>query len=313
MSQKIYRQVVSSSHEGMRLDQYLAGEIEELSRIQARKVIDLGGVHVNGRRVGRCSAIVKGGQKIEVHLDGRPLDIFEFDSTHILYQDSYLLAVYKPAGMEFQPTHARFKGTVYDTVLRYLETSGSGKGGSIGMVQRLDRDTSGVTIFSIHPKAHRGLTNLFTERKVEKHYLALVSGQLLAKEGRYCSLLARQHRTNRMKSVAKGGKEAITNYRVVEEFPQASLVEVNIETGRSHQIRVHFSEAGHPLLGDIRYDGSDLIEKIPIHRQMLHAWRLQFVHPVTGETLCLTAPLPPDMTQVMELLRGKLDSCNAIR
>jgi 23S rRNA pseudouridine1911/1915/1917 synthase len=310
MAEKIYRLTAPAAAEGMRLDQFLAGEVGEMSRGVARKIIDLGGTHVDGRRVGRCSFTVKSGQRIEVYLDGRSLAIGEIRARDILFQDPYLLVINKPAGMDFQPTPARHKGTVYEAVLRYLGSSGPGGLASvdIGMVQRLDRDTSGVAIFSIHPRAHRGLTALFSDRRVRKHYLGLVDGQLPVKEGRISSLLARQHRTNKMKSVERGGKEAVTDYRVAEEFRRATLVEVQILTGRSHQIRVHFSESGHPLLGDTRYGGPDRLGDFLIPRQMLHAWSLELDHPVTGETLSFTAPLPGDMQGVIDFLR-KDDPC----
>jgi 23S rRNA pseudouridine1911/1915/1917 synthase len=148
LSRKTYRLKVFDSVEDRRLDQFIASEIADLSRAMARKIIDLGGVHVDGRRVGRCSFPVKAGQQIEVYLDGRPLVLAEFGPREILFQDRYLLAVNKPAGMDFQPTHARYKGTVYETVLRYLGSGSDRKAPQIGMVQRLDRDTTGVAVFS---------------------------------------------------------------------------------------------------------------------------------------------------------------------
>jgi 23S rRNA pseudouridine1911/1915/1917 synthase len=303
MAHKVYRLSVISSAAGMRLDQYLAAEAIDLTRNRARKIIDLGGVHIDGRRVGRCSYPVRAGQNIEIYLDGRSLAIAEFSPGDILFQDRYLLAVNKPAGMDFQPTHARFKGTVYEAILRYLSSNGGRKDINVGMVQRLDRDTSGVAIFSIHPRAHRGLTEQFKEHRVQKFYRALVEGRMPNREGRFSSLLARQRRTNLMKSVARGGKEAVTEYRVVEEFDRASLVEVEIPTGRSHQIRVHFSEAGHPLLGDTRYGAAASIEGTVAPRQMLHAFSLSLVHPVTGAAISLTAPIPEDMQGLIEKLR----------
>jgi 23S rRNA pseudouridine1911/1915/1917 synthase len=143
------------------------------------------------------------------------------------------------------------------------------------------------------------LTKLFSEHKVKKKYLALIEGRLEEREGTFRSLLARQHRTNLMKTVSRGGREGITNYRVAEEYSGASLVEIEIPTGRSHQIRVHFSEAGHPLLGDIRYKGVERLGETVIPRQMLHALSLELAHPVTGEALTLSAPLPEDMQQLI--------------
>ncbi|APG27110.1 pseudouridine synthase [Syntrophotalea acetylenivorans] len=300
MASKIYRLTVDSQASGQRIDQYVAGQIEDLSRGVVRKVIDLGGVHLAGRRIGRCSQAVRAGQSIEVYLDGRPLDKFSLLSEHVLFQDDYLLIIDKPPGIDFQPTHARFKGTLYDATLRFIESTAAGKGKvSLGMVQRLDRDTSGVTVFSIHQRAHRAMTRMFADRRVDKRYRTLVFGHLNEKEGEFRSLLARQHRTNLMKSVKKGGKEAITRYRVVEEFAESTLVEVELITGRSHQIRAHFSEAGHPLLGDTRYGGPAHISGYEIQRSMLHAFRLSFEHPVSHENLMFEAPLPEDMAGLL--------------
>ncbi len=300
MSSKIYRLTVDAQDAGLRIDQYVPSQVADLSRGVARKVIDLGGVHVAGRRIGRCSLAVRAGQSVEVYLDGRSLDIFSLCAEHILFQDAYLLVIDKPPGIDFQPTHARFKGTLYDAVLRYVEGVKGGKGDvSLGMVQRLDRETSGVTVFSIHQRAHKAMTHMFADRRVDKLYRTLVAGRPLDKEGEFRSLLARQHRTNLMKSVEKGGKEAITRYRVVEEFADCALVEVELVTGRSHQIRAHFSEAGHPLLGDVRYGGPSFVSGREVARSMLHAFRLSFEHPVSCEPLMYEASLPEDMAGLL--------------
>lgn len=300
MSSTIYRLTVDSQAAGLRIDQYIAGQVPDLSRGIVRKVIDLGGVHVAGRRIGRCSQAVRAGQSVEVYLDGRSLDIFSLCAKHILFQDDCLLVVDKPPGIDFQPTHARFKGTIYDATLRFIESTAGGKGKvSLGMVQRLDRDTSGVTVFSIHQRAHSAMTRMFADRRVDKRYRTLVAGRPIDKEGEFRSLLARQHRTNLMKSVNKGGKEAITRYQVVEEFADCTLVEVDLVTGRSHQIRAHFSEAGHPLLGDTRYGGPAHISGCQIDRSMLHAFRLSFEHPVNRKSLMFEAPIPEDMAGLL--------------
>lgn len=305
MSSRLYRLTVDSQGEGMRLDQYIAGQVDDLSRGIVRKIIDLGGVHVAGRRTSRCSQAVRSGQAVEVYLDGGPLDIYSLDEGQVLFHDPYLLVIDKPPGVDFQPTHARFKGTLYEAVRRYLEgLPGGRRRTSIGMVQRLDRDTSGVAVFSIHQRAHADMTRMFAERRVEKCYQTLVAGSLSAKEGEFRSLLARQHRTNLMKSVKKGGKEAITRYRTVAEFNDCSFVEVDLVTGRSHQIRAHFSEAGHPLVGDRRYGGPPRVSGLEAGRTMLHALRLVFVHPVSGETLRFEAPLPADMAGLLDRLRA---------
>lgn len=301
---KCYRFCPTLDDAGIRLDQFIASRVDGLSRGVIRKVLDLGGVHVDGRRVRKCSYLVRGGEKIEIYLDGRPLEAFVFTDDLVIYRDPHLLALNKPPGIESQPTPARYRGTLYEALLQFLHNPFRPKDRpELGMVQRLDRETSGLMVFSIHKRAHGGLTQAFSGRGVQKIYWALVTGKLSADKGEFRSLLARNRATNRVKSVDKGGKEAITRYRVLEEFPDASLVEVEILTGRSHQIRVHFSEAGHPLLGDSRYGGRCSWNSVEIPRQMLHAYRLCLSHPVHGDRLKLEAPLPQDFASLLTHLR----------
>lgn len=311
MKRRVLRFQVGPEDHGERLDKFLAARAGELSRSLLRRVIDLGGVHLAGRRVRRCAQAVAVGQTVEIFLDGLPLEPFVLTDRDILYRDRYLLAVNKPPGVEVQPTPARFMGTLYQALLRYLQDPFRPlQRPQLAMVQRLDRGTSGVIIFSIHPRAHKGLTAAFTGRRVTKEYLALAAGKFSSAAGEIRSLLARERATNRMKSVPAGGREAITRYRVVEEAAGASLVEVEIPTGRSHQIRVHLAEAGHPLLGDERYGGPLVWAETAIARPLLHARRLCLRHPVTGENLLLEAPLPADLAGVLDLLRRQGDGAS---
>jgi 23S rRNA pseudouridine1911/1915/1917 synthase len=301
---KHYRFIPAPEEEGMRLDQFVPAKTSELSRTLLRKIVDLGGAHVGGRRVRRCSLPVRAGEEVVVHVDGLSLEPYVLRPEDILREDQYMLAVAKPAGVETQPTPARYKGTLYAALLDYLHNPHRPLDRpELGMAQRLDRETSGVMVFSIHRRAHRRLTEIIAGREAEKSYLALVHGRLTEKEGEIRSLLARNRATNRVRSVGRGGKEAITRYRVLEEFAEASLLEVQLLTGRSHQIRAHLSEAGHPLLGDIRYDGPRFWQGREIPRQMLHARCLVLPHPVSGETLTLEAPIPGDMTELLQEMR----------
>lgn len=293
-TRQLFRCVVPPGCIGQRLDQFLPTQIPTLSRTALRKVIDLGGIHVNGRRTRQNGLLLKAADAIEVHLDGRPLEPFRLEERDILWQDSYLVVLNKPAGVETQPTPARYKGTLYEALLVFLERDRHlGRKPEIGMVQRLDRDTSGVIVFSIHPRAHGPLSRQMAERDLDKRYWALVHG-CPPPEGEWRSLLARERRTNLMKSVAVGGKEAVTRFRVLASQPTVSLLELTLLTGRSHQIRVHCSEAGYPLLGDSRYGGPTRWQEVPVPRQMLHARYLQLKHPVTGDIHLFEAPLPAD-------------------
>ncbi|HMB14935.1 MAG TPA: RluA family pseudouridine synthase, partial [Pelovirga sp.] len=173
----------------------------------------------------------------------------------------------------------------------------------IGMVQRLDRSTSGLIVFSIHPQAHKKMTELFKTGTVDKTYLALVSGQPDSTAGEIRSMLARSRRENRVHSVTAGGKQAITHYRIDTQLNNSSLLEVKILTGRSHQIRAHMAELGCPLLGDQRYGGPIALDGMVFERPLLHAQRLKFLHPLTAQPLDFTVSMPADMHQTLQFLK----------
>lgn len=300
----VFRFKHTNKHTEQRLDLILANEIADLSRSKAKKIIDIGGVHINGRRSRSCSASLHDGDLIEVYLDHLPLDPFRLTEKHIVFQDKYLIVIDKPALVDTQPTHARFKGTLYEALRWYLQTPFNvHQKCDIGMVQRLDRGTSGLITFSLHPQSHKGMTQAFVQHSINKQYLALVSGCPENESGEIRSLLARSRQSNKVKSVAKGGKEAITQYRVVEKFNNYSLVSIAILTGRSHQIRVHMSEHGCPLLGDTLYGGLNQLAGFVFDRPLLHACELSFTHPVSRVRLSFESVLPADMQSTLNWLR----------
>ncbi len=288
--------------QGQRLDQFLARQDPELSRTTIRSIIDLGGVHVDGRRVRKAGLVLSAGQRIEIHRDRGALNPFRLEADHILFQDPYIIVLDKPAGIDTQPTPARYKGTLYEALQVWLERDRRfGRRLEIGMAQRLDRDTSGVILFSIHPLSHRSISAQVQARTMKKNYLALVEGKPEPAVGQYRSNLLRDRRSGRMKSVPVGGKDALTRYRVLKtwtESEQISLVELELVTGRTHQIRTHLSEAGHPLLGDVRYGGRSSHGGLRVERQCLHAGRLEIEHPRSGERLSFEAEMPPDMLKL---------------
>jgi len=303
-----YRFTVDEQYNGVDLDHYLALAHEEFSQSLAKRLIDIGGVHLAGRRMRRCSQTVSTGQAVEVFIDRQPLTPMKLDPKHILFQDQDLIVIDKPAGMVTQPAPSRYQGTVYSELQNLLqEQMSSGQKPSIGMMQRLDLDTSGVMVFSIHKRAHKKMTEAFRGRDVNKVYWALVAGKPETKEGHFSSLLAKRRSTNLMVSVERGGKQADTLYRTLQSMDQASLVEVELITGRSHQIRAHFSEAGLPLLGDTAYGGLQTINGIDVPRQMLHSRQLSFNHPVTGINMIFTASLPTDFSYILKQLDVSLN------
>ncbi|RLB73759.1 MAG: RluA family pseudouridine synthase [Deltaproteobacteria bacterium] len=300
----IHRLQVTTDPADQRLDQFLAHSSIELSRSAAKKIIDLGGVHINGRRVRSCSTSIRRGDSVEVYIDHLPLDPYRLTESDILYQDQYIIVINKPALIDTQPTHARFKGTLFEALRWHLKDPfRPQQQAEIGMVQRLDRGTSGLIVFSIHPRAHKEMTRIFLQHEVRKDYLAVVQGAPEGERGEIRSFLARSRKENRVKSVEKGGKEAITRFKTAERFPDFSLLNIEILTGRSHQIRAHMSEQNSPLVGDERYGGSSMVAGIKVARHLLHAEKLAFHHPVLNKDLDFVAPLPRDMLLVLNSLR----------
>jgi 23S rRNA pseudouridine1911/1915/1917 synthase len=299
----VYRFEVNDEFSGLRLDQYLAEAGADFSRTLARRLIDIGGVHLSARRVRRCSEQVRAGDKIEVYVDALSLDPTPLSHERIIFRDQDLIVLDKPARMPTQPTPARYQGTVYAELQKLLAgTQRGGRRPSIGMVQRLDQDTSGVMVFSIHPRAHKKLTAQFLSHSIDKTYWALIDGVPDAAEGQFSSNLARRRSTNLMVSVTHGGKPAETRYKLLKTMLDVSLVEIKLVTGRSHQIRAHFSEAGLPLLGDPAYGGPRQVHGIAVPRQMLHARALAFSHPVTGQQMLFNSALPDDFANVLQSL-----------
>lgn len=301
---RLYRFTVSPQHDGERLDKVVPIQTEDISVTLLRKIVDIGGVHVEGRRRRECSMALRSGWKVEIYLDGLPLTPFRLGDKNIIFRDRYILVINKPAGVDTQPTHARYKGTLYEALKLFLQDPNRPSlRPALGMVQRLDRGTSGIMVFSTHPRAHKGLSRCFADRLAEKKYLALVEGTPERKSGEIRSMLARERKSRRVKSVPAGGKDAVTRFRLVERLGSMSLLEIDLLTGRSHQIRAHLSEEGLPIAGDALYGGPEEIEEAMVSRQMLHASSLSFSHPVTGEVLTFEAPVPNDMRTLLENCR----------
>ena len=304
MKWTIHRLQVKNENIAQRLDQYLADSSIELSRTKAKKIIDLGGVHINGRRIRSCSTAVCDGDLVEVYIDHLPLDPYRITKRDIQFHDQFIIVLNKPALVDTQPTHARFKGTLFEALQWYLKDPfRPHQKAEIGMIQRLDRGTSGLIVFSIHRRAHKEMTRIFLEHEVKKGYLALVHGVPELEQGEIKSFLARSRKENRVKSVLKGGKEAITRFKVVEKLTDYSLLNVEILTGRSHQIRAHMAEQNCPLVGDHRYGGAPQAAGVNIIRPLLHAEKLSFHHPVLNQVLDFTVPVPDDMQNILNRLR----------
>ncbi|MBI4570402.1 MAG: RluA family pseudouridine synthase [Chloroflexi bacterium] len=291
---------------GERLDVFVTRRLPELTRSRVRRLIDGGLVTIDGRRPAKAGAPLEPGQRVHVTLPPpAPLaSAPEAIPLRVVYEDADLLVVDKPAGLAVHPAPGHPSHTLVNAVLaRCPELSRAGGEGRPGIVHRLDKDTSGLIIVAKNDAAHLALARQLKERQVEKTYLALVEGRLSPAEGVIDAPLGRHPRHRKKMAVVAGGRAARTRYRVLREIDGRSLVEVRPETGRTHPVRVHFASIGHPVAGDALYGRAappgPPAGRAGLRRQFLHAQRLAFRHPRTGERLELEAPLPQDLAQAL--------------
>jgi 23S rRNA pseudouridine1911/1915/1917 synthase len=306
---------VDGAGAGERLDRWLAGVMPDLSRARLQAIITAGGVLVDGR-VARPSLRLKTGQAISVRLPvPQPaVPLPEDIPLSVVYEDSHLLVVDKPAGLVVHPGAGRATGTLVNALLhRVRDLSGIGGVLRPGIVHRLDRGTSGLLVVAKDDAAHLALSRQFSGRTVEKEYLAIVLGVPRAAEGTIDVPIGRDpvHR-KRMSARAPRGRAARSTYRVVEALDGAALLRVRIATGRTHQIRVHLAAVGHPVAGDPTYSGQRRpASRRPearaalaaLSRPALHAAHLAFSHPASGERVSFSSPLPPDLEVLLAALR----------
>lgn len=293
----------------MRLDRRLRSARTDLSWTRIRELIARGQVAVDGRIARDAGQEVSDDAAIEVDADRPALPYARLDLQR-LYEDAEILVVDKPAGLLTVATEASQRNTE-DTVLARVQTYARhlhGRRGYAGVLHRLDRGTSGALAVALSREAHAAGRALFGQHRFERCYLAIVSGVLTSHGGTIDAPISREYADGRRRLVRSEaeGRPAVTHFRVREEFRNASLVELRLETGRQHQIRLHLERLGHPLLGEQVYTvrgasaGSG-----GATRQMLHAWRLEFPHPIRGTVIRVEAPLPPDFERVLRRLRGR--------
>ena len=306
---------IDPSYGGMRLDRVLGELFTDHSRSFFARLIEEERVRVDGRVASRPSLRVESGQAVEIDLpDAAPARIESQDlPLRILFEDGDLVAIDKPAGLVVHPAAGHRDGTLVNALLFHVRDL-SGIGGEIrpGIVHRLDKDTSGVMIVAKNDEAHRKLTAEWGSERVKKEYLALLYGTPADDRASIDAPIGRDPRDRKRMSVVAGGRRAVTEYELVERLRHVSLVRCRIRTGRTHQIRVHMKHIGHPIVGDPVYSGPQW-RGIPdrriqralasLDRQALHASRITFPHPRTGETTAIEAPLPPDLESLIEELR----------
>lgn len=294
--------IVGPEDVGSRLDAFL-GRNEELgSRTRVAGLIRAGAVTVDGVSRAKSYSLWEG-QTVEVEVPGeeRPTVLAETLPVPILFEDEWLMLVDKPAGMAVHPSRGHASGTLVNALVGH--GAAGGEEFRPGVVHRLDKDTTGLLVVAKSTEVHRRLTALMRRRAVDRRYIALVHGSFVVESGTIEAPIGRD--PVRRKSMSVGGmaaRDAVTHFEVLERLGNYTLVEARLETGRTHQIRVHFLAIGHPVAGDPIYARRD---PLGLGRQFLHSHRLAFTHPMSGEEICVEAPVPADLARVLERLRGQ--------
>ncbi len=313
---------VTVEESGSRLDKVIAGRIPELSRTRAQTLINGGHVRRNGATVSDCALAVKPGDSVTVAIPAaEPSDLRATPMPlTILYEDKHVLVLDKPAGLTVHPGAGNHQDTLVNALLAYCGKELSGIGGvqRPGIVHRLDKDTSGLMVVAKTDKAHHALADQLQKRTLQRTYLALVWGVPGPSQGEIAGNIGRSPKNRKKMAVLRtGGKKALTRYRVFEVFCNglASLVECKLHTGRTHQIRVHFTHAGYSLIGDRTYgnpkrklpsslpeEAARLLHDFP--RQALHACRIVFKHPDNDKEMIFESNIPVDLQEVVEALKN---------
>jgi len=296
------RLLVPEEAAGERLDRFLGALPELGSRAAAERALATGAVLLDGR--GRPkSHRLEGGEELTVEVSDGAKSALEPEelSLVIAYEDEHLLVVDKPAGLVVHPAPGHATGTLVHGLLAH-DAAGGEEADRPGIVHRLDRDTSGLLVVARSPEAHRRLEKLVREHALEREYLALVCGRPRSRTGRIEAPLGRDRKDRTKQSLDSATpRDAVTHFEIVEELPRHTLLRVRLETGRTHQIRVHLAEIGLPVAGDPTYGRAG---EVGLERQFLHAARLAFAHPFTGEQVECESPLPPDLVVALDRARG---------
>lgn len=301
-----YKFVVGADYDQWRLDKFLSAQVKEISRSEIQANISGERTKVNGKTVLKKGYILRSGDAVEISLVQKPAisGAAEDISLDIRYEDKWLLIVNKPVGMVVHPAPGHYSGTLVNALLGYCSRL-SNVGGSFrpGIVHRLDKETSGLLVVAKTNVTHLKLATLLGAREIKRTYLALVCGRVSPDQGRITGPIGRHPRQRTKMAIVENGKPALTDFKVLRHYPRHTLVQVNLHTGRTHQIRVHFSEMGRPVVGDTVYGRKTPDIKYSGH--MLHARTLKFVHPFTGKELSVTAQPPPEFVGILRFLSGR--------
>lgn len=286
-----------------RLDAFLAENVEGVSRAAAAKLIESGAVLVNGKAAAK-SCKLTGAETVEVSLpEPEPIDAVPQDiPLDVVYEDADVIVVNKPSGLVVHPAPGHPDGTLVNALLYHCAGSLSGVGGALrpGIVHRIDRDTSGLIIAAKNDAAHQSLAAQLKDHTLARTYECVVVGNLRDDGGTVDAPIARGPRDRKRMAVVTGGREAVTHWEVIARYPGYTYVRCRLETGRTHQIRVHMAYIGHPILGDTVYGAKKPVPGLT--GQCLHAVGLRFAHPRTGEVVELSCPLPDEFTAMLKKL-----------
>jgi 23S rRNA pseudouridine1911/1915/1917 synthase len=310
----IIEAIIEPQSEGWRLDRALASAVPTLSRERIKSLISAGQVRRGDGALLRDPAVkARAGDSFAVVVPAPRAAHNEAQAIalEVVFEDDHLIVVDKPAGMVVHPAAGNFDGTLVNALLHHCAGNLSGIGGVArpGIVHRIDKDTSGLIVAAKTDRAHEGLARQFAAHSIDRRYQAIVAGLPTPSAGRIEANLARSD-ANRKKVAIVGegrGKRAVTHYKVIRALRESALVECRLETGRTHQVRVHMASAGHPLLGDPVYGRTrpahrDVLKNLEFQRQALHAARLGFDHPVTGNALSFDSTMPSDMQELLSAL-----------
>lgn len=295
----------ASEDRGVRLDSFLACRVPELTRSAAARLIETGRVTVAGRTAAK-SCRLEGGELVEAELpDPEPTQALPQDiPLDVVYEDEDVIVVNKPAGLVVHPAPGHPDGTLVNALLHHCGSSLSGIGGELrpGIVHRIDRDTSGLIIAAKNDAAHQALSAQLQDHTLARTYEAVVVGNLREDRGTVDAPIGRHHTDRKKMAVTdRGGRAAVTHWEVLERFQGFTHVRCRLETGRTHQIRVHMAHLGHPICGDTVYGARKPVPGLT--GQCLHAVGLRFIHPRTGESVELSCPLSDAFTALLEKLR----------
>ena len=298
--------IVNQEEKGKRLDTYIPSVDTDITRTSAQRLIEDGNILVNGKNA-KVSYKIQENDKISVEIpEPKQIELKAQDiPIEIVYEDSDIIVVNKPKGMVVHPANGNPDGTLVNAIMAICKDSLSGIGGEIrpGIVHRIDKDTSGLLIVAKNDNAHVKMSEQIKNHEVKKTYIALVRGVFKENEATIDMPIGRSTSDRKKMAVNKNGKNAITHIKVLKRFDKYTLLKVNIETGRTHQIRVHLSHIGYPIVGDYTYSNGK--NEFDVIGQCLHAQKLEFKHPITQKDMCLEAELPQYFKDILDKLKDR--------